>query len=246
LVLACLVLGAHPSAADETDEEQSVTQPDFLFEAPRVSLGLRGGWAFNRSDGEIYDFLTDQLTLDKSDFDSPAFTGDVSLRLKSWMDAVIGIEFSGSTTESEFRDFVDQSGAPIEQETRLTQVPLTASLKFYPIGRGRMVGEYAWVRSTFVPYVGGGVGATWYELKQKGDFVDFVDMDIFESEFVSHGWAFAQHAFVGFDVKLTKNIGLVLEGRYYWAEADLKGDFVGFDHIDLDGARLMIGLSWRL
>ena len=71
-------------------------------------------------------------------------------------------------------------------------------------------------------------------------------LDIFEGEFVSDGWAFAQHAFVGVDLKLTRNFGLVIEGRYYWAHADIGGDFVGFDPIDLDGARVMAGFSWRL
>ena len=91
-------------------------------------------------------------------------------------------------------------------------------------------------------------------LKQKGDFVDFASedpmdpgiFDIFEGRFRSDGWAFAQHAFAGFDLKLTRNFGLVLEGRYYWARADVGGDFVGFDPIDLDGARVMAGVSWRL
>ena len=263
LVLSSLALGTDPSAADETDEEPPVTRPDFRFEAPRVILGLRGGWAFNRSDGEIYDdFLTEILTLDDSDFDAPAFTLDVAVRATSWLDVVVGFEYSGSSSQSEYRHFVDQSGAPINQKTRLTQVPLTASLKFYPIGRGRQVGKYAWVRSTLVPYLGGGIGATWYELKQKGDFVDFASedpmfpgvFDIFEGNLRSDGWAFGQHVFVGFDLELTRNFGMVLEGRYYWARprADLKGSFgcvpiFGcFDPIDLDGARVMVGFSWRL
>ncbi len=248
LVLSFLALRTEPIAADETDGEPSVTRPDFRFEPPSVILGLRGGWAFNRSDGEIYDFLTDNLTLHDSDFDAPAFTIDVSLRATSWLDVVVGFELSERSNKSEFRNFVDQFRAPIKQKTRLTQVPLTVSLKLYPFGRGRQVGKYAWVRSTLVPYLGGGIGGTWYELKQKGDFVDFRDplLGIFEAEVVSNGWAFAQHAFVGLDLKLTRNFGLVLEGRYYWARADLKGDFVDFDPIDLDGARVMAGFSWRL
>ncbi len=246
VVLSSLALRPDLIAADETDEEPSATRPDFRFEPPRVILGFRGGWAFNRSDGEIYDFLTENLTLHDSDFDAPAFTIDVSGRATSWLDVVVGVEFSGRSNKSEFRNFVDSFGAPIKQKTRLTQVPLTVSLKLYPFGRGRQVGRFAWVRSTLVPYVGGGIGATWYELKQKGDFVDFMDLTIFEGRFRSDGWAFAQHAFAGFDLKLTRNFGLVLEGRYYWARADVGGDFVGFDPIDLDGARVMAGVSWRL
>ncbi len=213
-------------------------------------LGVRGGAAFNRAEGEIYDFLTDNLTLSDSDFYAPAFTIDVSVRATSWLDVVAGFEVSERRNKSEFRDFVE-AGAPIKQKTRLTQIPLTTSLKFYPLGRGRQVGRYGWVRSTWVPYLGGGIGATWYELRQKGDFV-VTDpsspffKDIFEAEVQSEGWAFAQHLFAGVDLKLTRNFGLVLEGRYYWARADLEGDFVGFDPINLDGGRIMLGVSWRL
>lgn len=41
-------------------------------------------------------------------------------------------------------------------------------------------------------------------------------------------------------------LGLILEGRYYWASADLGGDYIGFDPIDLDGARIMVGINWKL
>ena len=119
----------------------------------------------------------------------------------------------------------------------------------YPLGRGSQVGGYAWIRKQLVPYVGGGIGGTWYELRQRGDFIVTNPMDpmflsIFSAELSSSGWAFAQHVFAGLDLKLTTNFGLVLEGRYYWARADLRRDY-SFDPIDLDGARVMVGFSWR-
>jgi opacity protein-like surface antigen len=248
------------SEASEPLEEAPLPRLDFQFDEPRMSLGFRGGWAFNRSKGEIYDFLTDELTLSKSDFDAPAFTFDFSWRLISWLDVVFGVEFGGREQKSADRHFTEVNGNPIKQKTRLTQVPLTVSLKIYPLGRGEQVGQYAWIPKTVVPYIGGGIGGTWYELKQKGDFVD-QDPDpgacplppppnppacIFSDTFISDGWAFAQHAFVGLDIKLTRSFGLILEGRYYWADADLKGDYVGFNPIDLDGARAMIGFNWKL
>ncbi len=246
LALLLLTLLAAPAAADEKEEQQAGGPPDFRFEPPRVILGLRGGWAFNRSNGEIYDFLTETLTLSDSDFDAPALAIDASVPVTSWMDVVVGFEFNESSNDSELRNFTDQFGAPIEQKTRLTQVPLTLSLKLYPLGRGRQVGRYAWVRSTLVPYIGGGIGGTWFELKQEGSFVDFTDLSVFEAELKDDGWAFARHVFVGLDYKLTRNIGMVLEGRYYWGDADLGGDFVGFKSLDLSGARVMFGFSWRL
>jgi hypothetical protein len=81
------VLGAFlllPATALGEDQAEEIPQSklDFHFQAPRVSLGLRGGWAFNRSDGEIYDFLTETLTLEKNDFDAPAIAADFSWRLR--------------------------------------------------------------------------------------------------------------------------------------------------------------------
>jgi opacity protein-like surface antigen len=246
-------------AVSEEIEEAPLPRLDFQFDEPRMSLGFRGGWAFNRSKGEIYDFLTDELTLKKSDFDAPAFIIDFSWRLISWLDVVFGIEYSGRKQESEDREYKDAlSGNPIVQDTRLTQVPLTLSLKIYPIGRGKQVGQHAWIRKTVVPYIGGGIGGTWYELKQDGEFVhetDFDDPDddfcmgaaacIFDDVFTSDNWGFAQHAFAGLDIKLTRSFGLILEGRYYWADADVQGSYEGFAPIDLDGARVMIGFNWK-
>lgn len=232
-----------PDESNEPARAQPTRAPDFYFVEPMISFGLRGGWAFNRSQGQIFDFLTELLTLDRSDFDGPALAIDSSIRLAPRLDAVVGVEVSGSETESEYRDYVDELDLPIRQKTRLIQVPITFSLKVYPIGRGRKIGHYAWVRSTFVPYLGGGLGATWYELVQSGDFVDFQNLGIFTGRFESTGWSFAGHVFLGFDIKLTKHIGLVVESRYYWANAKLGQDFIGFDSIELDGARAMVGFS---
>jgi opacity protein-like surface antigen len=251
-LLPATAFGESPNEASETIEEAPLPSLDFRFDEPRMSLGFRGGWAFNRSNGDIYDVLTDELTLSNSDFDAPAFTVDFSWRLISWLDVVFGVEYSGRFEKSEDRGFTELDGSAIKQKTRLTQVPLTLSLKIYPIGRGEQVGQYAWIRKTVVPYFGGGIGGTWYQLKQKGDFVDKGDLKVKGDEFIfndvltSDDWGFSQHAFAGVDIKLTRSLGLILEGRYYWAAADLQDDYPRFNSIDLDGARVMIGFNWKL
>jgi hypothetical protein len=35
-----------------------------------------------------------------------------------------------------------------------------------------------------------------------------------------------------------------VEGRYLWSDADLDGDFVSFEPIDLSGARIGAGISF--
>jgi opacity protein-like surface antigen len=246
LVLLSLSICTNSAEAHESEGEPSSSTPDFRFKQPRVTLGIRAGASFNRSKGDIYDFFSEELTLGDSDFDSGVFAFDVGVWVTERIDVVFGFEASGDYQKSEFRSFEEDNGNAIEQKTRLTQIPLTISAKLYPLGRGRKVGDYAWIRSRLVPYLGGGIGTTYYQLKQKGDFVDFMDLTIFESKLESEDWGFSQHVFVGLDIKLTRNFGLVFEGRYYWADADLEGDFSDFDSIDLDGARAMAGLSWRL
>ena len=158
---------------------------------------------------------------------------------------MLGFLFSRSSPASEFRDFVDEFGAPIAQRTELTQVPLTASLKVYLTSRGRAVGSYAWVPASVVPYVGAGAGFTYWRYEQFGDFVDFVDFTIFEEVFRTQGWDPSLHAFGGIDFSVTPSIAINFEGRYDWAEGQLAPAFAGFEPIDLAGFRGMFGVSFR-
>ncbi len=234
------------AAATPDDEPSSPTQgPDFRFSSPSSALGIRGGFAFNRAEGEIFDFLTGDLTLEPSDFDAGIIAFDFGMRLSDQVDLVFGVEYSRTSKNSEYRDFVDQDDIPIVQETTFTQVPLTLSLKWYLGSRGQRVGQYAWVPNTVVPYIGAGGGFTWYELEQVGEFIDFRDFAIFEDTFTSNGFTAAAHAFAGVDIKLTPSIGLIIDARYHWASADLKGNFVGFAPIDLNGLHATAGVAFK-
>lgn len=214
----------------------------FLFGAPSLSIGLRGGLTFARADSDIFDFNEELLTLDEGDFRAGTFGLDVGWLMSPRLQALFGVEYSRSSPVSEFREFVDVFGAPIVQETRLEMAPLTASLKLFLVPRGRSVSRYAWVPNGVSPYVGAGAGFTWYRYQQFGDFVDFVDLTIFTDQFVSQGWATSAHLFGGTEVKLTPRMTLALEGRYLWADAELGPAFLGFEPIDLSGLRTTAGV----
>ena len=187
LALSSLLLDAPSVAAHEDEKPFALTRPDFRFTRPRFIVGLRGGLAINRANGGIYDFIMKDLTLNDADFYAPAFTLDFAVRTWAWLDVVVGFEVTGGRSNSEYRHFIEEGGSAIKQKTTLTQIPLTLSLKFFPMGRGRQVGTYAWIRSTIVPYIGGGVGATWDQFKQRGDFIDLTDSLIFEATLISNG-----------------------------------------------------------
>ena len=209
---------------------------------PRASLGLRGEWLFASAGSDIYDFVTEQLTLEKSSFNAPGFGADVSLNLTSRLDVVVGFDIAKSTTPSEYRAFVDNRNLPIQQTTSLRQTNLFGALKFAVIPRGRAISRFAWIPSTIVPYVGAGGGISNYDFKQVGDFVDFSDNRVFAETFRSHGFAPTALVFGGTDIQVYKRMFMSLEGRYVWAKAKLGADFIDFDPMDLGGFRFGAGL----
>ena len=242
---------AHASGADpdklagtRVERPSQDREADFLFRPPGETIGLRVSRLFARADSEIFDFTREQLTIGKSDFDGPAFRVDFGAAVNPRLDVLMEIGVSRATVGSEFRDFVDELDLPIVQQTKLTQVPVSGSLRFWLIPRGREVGQYAWVANTFSPYVGAGAGALWYRFEQEGEFVDFVDLTIFPDQFRSASWTLSTHVFGGASVKLTRSLFLALEARYLWADTGLGLDFVGFDNIDLRGLQITTGLDF--
>lgn len=236
-----------PGSDDEpAPEGQRQRGPSgFTFGQPDGWIGIKGGWLMARADSDIFEFNAENLTLSEDDFDAPLFGVEVGWVVNDRLDAVFGLEYAQTSPRSEFRDFVDAFGAPITQETRLKQVPLTASLRLYLTDRGRRVGNYAWVPSTVAPYVGGGAGLLWWEYEQFGDFVDFFNLTIFTEHFATDGVTATAHAFGGAAISLSPRVSLDVEARYSWADGELAPAFVGFEPIDLAGLRTTAGVSFR-
>jgi hypothetical protein len=220
---------------------QAPTNPDFMLGRPRATLGVRGEWVMASANSDIFDFVTDQLTLDKSSFHAPGFGMELGFSLSERLDVIAGFDIAKSTSSSEYRAFIDNQGLPIEQTTSLRQSNLFGALKFSIIPRGRSVSRFAWIPSTIVPYVGAGGGLIKYDFKQNGDFVDFADYHVFTEDFRSQGWTPTVHVFGGTDLQIYKSMFLSLEGRYQWAHATLDKDFIDFEPMDLGGFRFGAG-----
>ena len=226
----------------------------FLFRRPVGSFSLRGGYSLANAGSDVFADAMSQLTLDKRDFSSFAWGGDISFSPSARIDMVFDGAFSSTTKDSEVRDFVEDlpngGSAPIAQVTRYRRVPLTVGLKYYLADRGRSVGQFAYIPSRYVPYVAVGGGAMWYSFKQNGDFVDFAtDLefpDIFTAELESSGWAPMAHGAAGIDYNIGAWLALTGEARYQWARARLDPNvFEGYDKIDLSGVTGTVGFRVR-
>jgi len=244
VLLACATTQAAPDQQGSPAPTQNPRKsPDFFFGRPDGSIGIRGNWVFSRAGSDWYDFVTEQLTVERGDFNGPELAFDVGFTVKPRVDIVAGVDVSNASTSSEYRNFVDNNRLPIEQKTELRGTTITGSVKYALIPRGREVGSVAWVPNTIVPYVGAGGGAHWYRLRQQGDFVDFVDNSVFTDLFESSGWKPSAHVFGGADLKLHRRLYLTIEARYQWTKGDFGPDFINFDPIDLSGFHLGTGIN---
>ena len=235
-----------PPAAAQPSPAPMVRQPppnaDFLFGRPTGAIAVHGGWLFANTGSDVYDFVTDQLTLSRSAFNAPVIGGEFSVALSNRLDIVVGFERAASKSMSEYRDLVDNRLLPIAQTTSRREYNLSASMRIALLPKGRRISRLAWVPRTVVPYVGAGAGALKYEFQQYGSFVDFATTRVFDDSFRASGWAPSAHALAGADVRVFRRVYLTVEGRYTWSSGTLGSDFVDFDPISLAGFRVNSGL----
>lgn len=225
---------------------QGERERGFRFRAPVVSLTLSGGLGLPNSSGDLWAFTFDELTMSRRDLTAFDQGIDLGIRLTERMDLVLGYGMAASRTQSELRDWVDENDQPITQRTRFTRRPLGATLRYALKPRGSMIGKYAWVPATFVPYVGVGGGRMSYRFEQNGEFVDDVTLEIFRDDYRASGTVGFASASTGFVWSMVPSLAVTGEVRYLHASADGRPSFVGFDKLDLSGVSTMVGFTLRL
>lgn len=259
-----LILLAAPAFAGGQDQSSPSQQPgvavpsnpDFMLGRPHGSFGVRGNWLISSAGSDIFDFVTEHLSIEKSDFNAATFAMDTAFSVTPRLDIVGGFDVANNEIQSQYRGYSETVGGssttiPIQQTTELQQMHFTGSARFAVLPRGRQISRLAWIPRTVVPYVGGGGGVTRYTFRQFGDFVDFATENpaagtftIFTDTFRSEGWAPSAHAFGGADIQVFKRLYLSLEGRYTWVHAELDQDFIDFEPMDLGGFRFGAGLNF--
>jgi hypothetical protein len=243
-LLVLLLAGTAPAGAQSRlPPPNPRPAPDFFFAQPAGSVTVRGSWLFARARSDWYDFVSNQLTVDQTDFNAPGIAFDAGFAITPRVEAQFGLDFSSARVASEYRNFVDNNRLPITQETRLREMNLSGNVKVAITERGREVSRFAWVPRSIVPYGGAGAGVLWFDVNQAGDFVDFVDFSVFPDVFQARGWTPSAQVFGGLDVRIYRRLYATLDGRYLWAAGELGREWIDFDPIDLAGFRLSAGVN---
>ncbi|HWK12273.1 MAG TPA: hypothetical protein VNR64_19585 [Vicinamibacterales bacterium] len=163
------------------------------------------------------------LLFEVKDFNSATF-GVEYLYGVGHFEGGVGVGFSQRTVPSVYADRTRASGAEIEQELKLRQVPVTFTGRVLLTPRG----------SSVEPYVGAGLVAIRYRYSEVGDFID-IDDTIFPARYVAEGVATGPLVLGG--IRGVVN-NWTVGGEVRWQKAEGKNLFdEGFlgDRLDLGG-----------
>ncbi len=236
-----LLLAILPSALSAQNERER----GYLFKEPPFTLTFSGGLALPTTSGDLWAFAFDELTMSRRDMAAFDQSLDLAFRLNPRVDLVIGYGLSDKRVETELRDWLDENGAPINQRTRFIRRPFSATLRYALRPRGTMVGSYAWIPNSVVPYVGVGAGRMSYRFTQLGEFVDSDTQEIFRDNYAATGVAGFLLASGGAVWTLVPSVALTADFKYMHASANGSPSFQGFDKLDLSGFSSSLGFTLR-
>ena len=233
------------SAAVGAQADAPRNRPDFLFGQPRGIVGFSGGW-LQASGGGILASFREYLTIGERAYDTTLFRFVGGFSVSPRVDLVFDVTPSQNRTLSEYR-YWDEGGAPLSQSTEVWQIPVSASVRYWIVPRGRRIGRLAWVPNTLALQVGVGGGTRWYRLQQVGDFVDINPIygdnpPIFTERLQSGGWAANWHISAGASIRMTRRLYAVAEVRQAWSGTTLTGNYDG--DIDLGGLQVTGGIEF--
>lgn len=209
----------------------------------RNSTSIKLGVFVPEGDSERWEFNEDILNSDTDDFDDWALVLEYNRQLNNYLAISAEMMFYNGDDHSHFRLGFDD----FRQDTELDLLPLMASILWQPAGKYRGGGGgYPGRMRTVVPYLGAGVGLVFWDYETRvqvyspshGHYHNF-------HRDTSDGAAPAAMALLGVEIPLRGPAALVVEARYLWADDDVDDDFFGVDELDLSGASLLIGGSFR-
>jgi outer membrane protein W len=197
----------------------------------RQSVGFNVGYfavrsVDSREDGDVLLADLSSLAFEVGDFSFATFGGEWLFNVNDYLEAGVGAGFYQRTVPSVYRSFQHSDGSEIEQDLKLRVVPLTATVRFLPFGRGSVQ-----------PFIGAGIGLFNWRYSEAGEFIDFEDQgNIFVARYNASGNAVGPVILGGIRVPIEDVWMIGGEIRYQKAvgDIDFETGLLG-DKIDLGG-----------
>ena len=207
----------------------------------RQAIGFTLGGFFpkgedSRVEGDVLFRDLDDLAFEIGDFTGPSVSGEWLFALGDFVEAGVGAGFYQRSVPSVYRALTHDNGSEIEQRLKLRIVPVTATVRFLPIGRGSVE-----------PYIGAGIGAFNWRYSETGEFVDASDDSIFRSTYKANGTAVGPVILAGIRAPIADVWDIGGEVQWQRASGDTnrsESSLLG-DKIDLGGWHALLTMHIR-
>ena len=176
------------------------------------------------------------LSFNISDFNGGSVFGEYNLDFGRHLEIGAGLGYYRRTTPSVYAQEVNTDGSDIPQDLRLRIIPISAVVRFMPIGKPGHV----------QPYVGAGVALLNWRYAEFGEFVDD-NQNVFNATFVGTGNTPAALFLGGLRFPMNGDVfGFMAEVRYQWASGGNlnTNDFLS-NKIDLNGTSFTFAFQVR-
>ncbi len=219
---------------------------------------FRLGGFFPTGSGDVWDYQEEYYTFDHSDLNDVIWGVGYNGAINNYFEIDVNADFYSSAVRSADPLPVDNVFYPPLHDTRLSSFPLTVGFRVVPAGRFARRGAEGthYVRRP-VFYFGGGIGVSYWQYEEEGDFY-FPDQDdpdllwILYDRYVDTGLEFQYYAMIGVEFPVAPRWNITVEARQSWAEASLSGvpptEALGPGYpnqLDLGGTAIFVGGSLR-
>jgi opacity protein-like surface antigen len=200
-------------------------------------LDLRAGGFFPRGDANLFDDTFELFGVDGKDFKGFTAGIEYNTAVSEFLEVGVSLDGFERSVDTSYLDFIHPDGGEIRQTLRYTVVPLGLTLRLIPTGR----------RVAVAPYLAVGADLFYWQWREEGEFIDFIDPDnpIVEDSFRSDGWSGGFHVAGGVRFRVTPDFSITGEGRYQRAKATMGDDFSSENEIDLSGWSATVGVHIR-
>ena len=207
----------------------------------RQAIGFTLGGFFPRAEdarvkGDTIVADLNDLLFEVKDFQGGSFSGEWLFTPGDYVEAGVGAGYYRKTVPSVYRGLVNVNRSEIAQDLKLRIVPVTATVRFLPIGHAKVE-----------PYVGAGIGAFNWRYSETGEFVDASDSSIFRTTYKANGTAVGPVVLAGIRFPFADVWDLGGEIQYQRASGDTNREdslLLG-DKIDLGGVHALFTMHIR-
>jgi len=229
-VAAALMIGVATPTTAAAQQSFNIFLGGFV---PR-GLDARGTDDVLFKDSNILATFNRNAGIDVNEFNMATIGGEWLIGIGNNFEGSLGLGFYTRTVPTSYSDFTNTNGSEIDQNLKLRIVPFTATVRFLPTGQ----------HSSFVPYIGAGVGVFAWRYSETGQFVDFTDRSIYQANFVGSGSSTGPVILGGVRVPLG---GAAVGGeiRYQSAKGNLSTQDFLAPKVDLSGFNYLFTVAFR-